>query len=201
MSVIVAIKKDGVIYMGADSQATKGGTRSTLSNSNNYKIWAVDDVDGCLMGSAGAIRVNNVIKVANDLIPEVVDLKNAVNFRFVVRHLVPRIMDELNDYNILQKNRDDLPYMDASFLFAYHDKLYSIDAYGCVIEVDDFCAIGSGACEALGSLLSSTEEPSPVERIKKAIKASAANDIYVDYPIVVSNTRSTKFKVFYEKDL
>ena len=37
MSVVVAIKKDGIIYMGADSQVTKGGTRTTLSNPNNYK--------------------------------------------------------------------------------------------------------------------------------------------------------------------
>jgi len=36
---------------------------------------------------------------------------------------------------------------------------------------------------------------------KKAIKASAAHDIYVDYPIVISNTKDTKFEVFYEKDL
>ena len=38
-------------------------------------------------------------------------------------------------------------------------------------------------------------------RIKKAIKASAASDIYVDYPIVITDTESCEFKVFYEKDL
>ena len=35
MSVVVAIKKDGIIYMGADSQVTRGGTRTSLSNPNN----------------------------------------------------------------------------------------------------------------------------------------------------------------------
>ena len=70
-----------------------------------------------------------------------------------------------------------------------------------VIEIDDFCAIGSGSCEALGSLLSSANIDDPVERIKMAIKASAAHDIYVDYPIVISNTKDTEYKVYYEKDL
>ena len=153
------------------------------------------------MGCVGTLRANNVIKVANDLIPEIVDLKNAVDFRFVVRHLVPRMMDELDDYKILLKDKDDTPNMDADFLFAYHDRLYSISRYGSVIEVDDFCAIGSGASEAIGSLLSSANIDDPVERIKMAIKASAAHDIYVDYPIVMSNTKDTEYKVFYEKDL
>ena len=201
MSVVVAIKKDGIIYMGADSQVSRGGTRTTLSNPNNYKIWAVSDIENCLMGCVGTLRANNIIKVANDLIPEIVDIKDAVDFRFVVRHLVPRMMDELDDYKILLKDKDDTPNMDADFLFAYHDRLYSISRYGSVIEIDDFCAIGSGSCEALGSLLSSVGIDDPVERIKIAIKASAAHDIYVDYPIVISNTKDTEYKVYYEKDL
>ena len=201
MSVVVAIKKDGIIYMGADSQVSCGGTRSTLSNPNNYKIWAVSDVDNCLMGSVGMLRANNIIKVASDLIPEIVDLKGNLDFRFVVRHFVPRLMDELDEYTVLTKDRDNVIHMDASFLLAYHDRLYSIDRYGSVIEVDDFCAVGSGSCEALGSLLSSAAVTDPVERIKMAIKSSAAHDIYVDYPIVISNTEDTQYQVYYEKDL
>lgn len=187
--------------MGADSQVSCGGTRSTLSNPNNYKIWAMSDIDNCLMGSVGTLRANNIIKVASDLIPEIVDLKGNVDFCFVVRHFVPRLMDELDEYKVLCKGKDDAPDMAASFLLAYHDRLYSIEHYGSVIEIDDFCAIGSGSCEALGSLLSSVGIDDPVERIKMAIKASAAHDIYVDYPIVMSNTKDTEYKVFYEKDL
>lgn len=201
MSVVVAIKKDGIIYMGADSQVSRGGTRTTLSNPNNYKIWAVRDVDNCLMGSVGTLRANNIMKVADSLIPEIVDIKNAVSFGFIVKSLVPRMFDELDEYKVLAKDSEDAMHMDADFLFAYHDTLYHISRYGSVIEVDDFYAIGSGANEALGSLLSTVDEKDPVERIKTAIKASAAHDIYVDYPIVISNTKDIEFKVFYEKDL
>ena len=201
MSVVIAIKQNGIIYMGADSQVSCGGTRSTLSNSNNYKIWAVQDADNCLMGSVGTLRANNIIKVADGLIPEIVALKDAVNFKFVVKHFVPRLMEELDEYNVLCRQKDNVPNMESSFLLAYKDRLYNIDHFGSVIEVDDFCAIGSGSCEAIGSLLSSVGVDDPVERIKTAIKASAAHDIYVDYPIVISDTKSTEFKVYYEKDL
>lgn len=201
MSVIVAIKKDGVIYMGADSQASRGGTRMTLSNYNNYKISALCDVNNCIIGSVGGLRSNNIVKVADGLIPEAVDIKSAVDFRFVVKYFVPKLMEELEQYNALIRDKDDTLTMDAEFLLAYHDKLYSIDRVGCVIEIDDFYAIGSGDCEALGSLLSTRDIEDPIERIKRAIKASAVHDIYVDYPIVVSNTENVEFEIFYEQDL
>ena len=201
MSVVVAIKKDGIVYMGADSQVSRGGTRMTLSNPNNYKIWSLCDVDYCVMGSVGALRANNVIKVADNLIPESVDIKGTVDFRFVVKRLVPRLMEELDKYNILLKDKEDAYDMSAEFLFAYHDRLFSIDRYGSVIEIDDFCAIGSGSSEALGSLISTVDDADPIKRIQSSIRASVAHDIHVNYPIVISNTSNTEYQVFYEKDL
>ena len=199
MSVVVAIKENGKIMMGADSQCTKGGTRRSLSNPNNYKIWKVLDSENCLLGHVGLVREANVIRVARDLVPEMAQLKDKVDFSFVVKRLVPTMFEELEEYRVIKKG-DNPPEFDSSFLFAYKDKLFYISGNGTVIEIDDYCAIGSGECEAIGSLLS-TEGESPEERIKKAIKASAANDIYVDYPIVITDTESTEFKVFYEKDL
>lgn len=70
MSVAVAIKKDGKIYMGSDSQVTLGGTRTTLKNPNNYKIWKVLGVDNCLMGSVGNLRDTCVIKTMDTLVTE-----------------------------------------------------------------------------------------------------------------------------------
>ena len=89
--------------------------------------------------------------------------------------------------------------MESKYLFAYRDKLFLINSDGCVLEIDDYVAIGSGEDQAIGSLLS-TEGEQPKTRIIKAIKASAASDIYVDYPIVVSDTKNTDFEVITETD-
>lgn len=199
MSVVVAIKENGKIYIGADSQCTRGGTRRTLSNANNYKIWRVPDTEHCLMAHVGLVREANVARVARDLVPEIYRLKGLVDFSFVVKHLIPRLFDEFEENRIL-RNEDGLPVFDSSFLFAYEDKLFYISKNATVLEIDDFCAIGSGECEAIGSLLSTEGEPCE-ERIKKAIKASAASDIYVDYPIIIANTEENLFKVYYEKDI
>ena len=199
MSVVVAIKENGKVMIGADSQCTRGGTRRTLSNPNNYKVWRVLDAENCLLAHVGLVREANIIRVARELVPEMAQIKNKIDFSFVVQHLVPRMFAELEEYRAIKKSDGPLEF-DSSFLFAYKDKLFYISGNATVIEIDDYVAIVSGECEAIGSLLSTEGEPSE-ERIKKAIKASAASDIYVDYPIVITDTEKTEFQVFYEKDI
>lgn len=198
MSVIVALKKNGRIYLGADSQVTKGGSRSSLSNPNNYKIWKVRGADFAIMGHVGVFRDACAIRVVNNFIREIDEIHNDVDFEYVVERIEPMIKDVLKEHEFIDK---DNPYksLESKFIFAYKDKLYTIE-YGAVVEHDDFVAIGSGESEAIGSLLSTTEIKNPYERIVKAIKSSAVHDIYVDYPIIITDTKSTEFAVVTEKN-
>lgn len=195
MSVVVAIKENGRVYMGSDSQVTKGGTRITLKNPNNYKIWRVDGSDNAVMGHVGNVRDANIVRLMSSVVDEYDEYKNRVGYRFVVKYLVPEIIRSLKEASYI---KDEAPVqLDSSFLFAHNDSLFQIH-YDCsVIEVDDYVAIGSGSQEAIGSLLS-TEGEEPIQRIIKAIKASAASDIYVDYPIILTDTKSKKFIVINE---
>ena len=192
MSVVVAIKENGRVYLGADSQVTYGGSRKSLSNPNNYKIWKLKDAENCLIGSVGRCRDANVLRILKNVVSELDVIHNSINFEWVVSTLVPRLFRELEQYSLLETEGG--LHMNSSFLFAYKDQLFEISSDGCVIEIDDFDAIGSGANQAVGSLLS-TIGKSPTSRITAAIKASATSDIYVDYPIVLSDTESTEFTV------
>ena len=197
MSVVVAIRENGKIYMGADSQVTKGGTRVTLKNPNNYKIWKVDGGEHCLMGQVGNLRDGNVIRLMRDVFDDYDEFYERVNYRFVVKYLVPEIIKSLRDAKYIKVTDEYVDSLDSSFLFAYRDKLFLINSDLAVIEVNDYVAIGSGADQAIGSLLS-TEGQSPKRRIVKAIKASAACDIYVDYPIILTDTDKTEFEIVTE---
>ena len=197
MSVVVAIKENGKIYLGADSQVTRGGTRVSLSNPNNYKIWKVRGVDNCLMAHVGNLRDACAIRIMNNLVREIDAIHNEINFEYVVGRIAPMIIDELKEYNYISKD-GRFDFMDSRFLFAYKDLLYVIGSDSSVIEVDDCIAIGSGECQAIGSLITTVDEEDSQSRIIKAIKSSAASDIYVDYPIVLANTKSTEFDVITE---
>lgn len=56
MSVVVAIKENNIIYMGADSQITRGSSRRSFSNPNNYKIWRTKNMMESLMGGVGWVE-------------------------------------------------------------------------------------------------------------------------------------------------
>ena len=198
MSVVVAIKENGKVYIGADSQVTKGGTRTTLKNENNYKVWRVIGAPNCLMAHVGNLRDANVVRLMPELVTEYNIYRNHISFDFVVKKVVPDIVEELTNSGFLKdgKNAD---FMESSFLFAYKDQLYMINTDRAVIEIEDYVAIGSGADQAIGSLLS-TEGQNPRERIVKAIKSSAASDIYVDYPIILTDTEEGEFEVVTEKN-
>ena len=197
MSVVVAIKQGNKIYMGADSQVTRGGTRLSLSNPNNYKIWKVKGVENCLMASVGDLRDACVIRIMNGLVREIDALKGEVDFEYVVGRIVPLIKEELIDYGYIKKD-GVFEGFESSYLFAFEDKLFYINRDASVIEIDDCIAIGSCSNEAIGSLITSSKEEDSEQRIVKAIKSSAAHDIYVDYPIILVNTKTTEFKVLTE---
>jgi len=199
MSVVVAVKEGNKIYLGADSQVTKGGTRTTLHNPNNYKIWKVDGSDHALMGQVGNVRDGNIIRLMKNVVDDYDEFYERVDYRFVVKYLVPEIIKNLQDAHFIKSNDNLIDGIDSSFLFAHQDKLFLINSDLAVIEVDDYIAIGSGADQALGSLLS-TEGQNPKARIVKAIKASAATDIYVDYPIILVDTDSTEFEIVTESN-
>ena len=193
MSVVVAIKENDRVYIGCDSQATQGGSRTTLKNPNNYKVWNVLPVNNCLMASVGNVRDACVIRTMTDLVSDYDIFKDCIDFDYVVNNIVPHIIYRLKEVKYL----NDEPVFEgfeSVFLFAYKDKLFHITNDGSVIEIEDFVAIGSGKNEAIGSLLS-TDGLKPEERIIKAIKASAASDIYVDYPIIITNTVDQRFDI------
>ena len=198
MSVIVAIKENGKIYVGADSQATAGGCRSSLTNPNNYKIWKVKDSKNCIMGHVGSLRDACAIRILHCFIDENEMMKFDSKFDYVVFNVEPKIRDTLIDHKFIG---DEKPYddMDSRFLFCHKDKMFTI-SYGAIIEHDNYLAIGSGESSAIGSLVSTEGLYSPEERIIMAIKASAVNDIHVDYPIIITDTETMKFKVVFEKD-
>ena len=200
MSVVVSIKKDGVVYLGSDSQVTRGGTRTSLTNPNNFKIWKVKGVDNCLMGHVGLLRDACVIRVMENLVREIDVIHDEVNFEYVVTRVVPKIIDELKEFNYIE-TEGKFKNMESKYLFAFKDKLFVIGFDGSVIEVDDYIAIGSGESESIGSLLTTNIDEDPETRIIKAIKASAAHDIYVDYPIILSNTKDLEFKVILENTI
>ena len=198
MSVIVGIIHEGVVYIGTDSQVTKGGTKKSNNHPNNRKIWHPDGRDQLLIGSAGLLKGINAIKSINGLIDQATLSQESLNYNYVVKNVARRIMDTMEEIKLIE-SKDYNPKMLNEFLFAYKNELFMIGSDGSVLQIDDFSAIGSGSVEAIGSLLSTINED-PKTRIIKAIEAAIQNDIYVGYPIIIMNTNNQNNDIIQEKE-
>lgn len=175
MSLVVAIKDKDRIVLGADKQASTGGTK----DHTNTKIWKLEELPGAIIGSVGSARASQVIQysqiIDKNLITENIDTT------FVVRILAPTLANGLRANGIVVEAGDGgkCDMMPNAFIFAYKGRAWTIWHDLSVSEIEDYFAIGSGSDVARGVLYATTEK-NPFDRIVTSIEAAAESTLYVD---------------------
>lgn len=198
MSVVVAIKDEDRVWMACDSQVSKGWSKHTLTNKNNYKICRPNNEKDTLVGIVGSLKYQNALSVQDSFISELTVLKNEFNFKVMVEKIVPKLFNIANQYNTSSKvEGQDYKRLDSRVLFAHKDQLFSVSSDGAVTEIDGFASVGSGEDYAYGYLKQSEGEDVK-SRIIKAVKSACETDLYVNYPIIVTNTVDHEFIIIEE---
>ena len=200
MSIVVALKDKDRFWLAADSQVTVGGTKDTISHRHSYKIF---NNFLSIVGSVGYLRDINIISTMDSsLIPERNLLTNTVSFNTIVRDVVPNLFEELNNNGRLIKTEDGLLMAASEFIIAYQDQCYQIFQDGTVIEVVDMAAIGSGGYVAENANLIlkdvADDSMSIIERLIKLVEASFKKDVYVNYPIIITDTIDQVYFIYNE---
>ncbi len=187
MSVVVAIKDGDKVWMACDSQTSYGGTKECSTTSNNHKIFK--QRSNTLIGVVGRARLNNVIRVEDELIDELTHLKDEVDFKYVVKTIVPKLFTLCDKYGLTYKDKQkEQKYIDGAIIMAHKDKIYNIDADGCVTDVPTFYATGSGYSTAIG-FLNQCDMADVKDNIVRSVKSACESDLFVNYPIIVMNTK------------
>ena len=190
MSVVIAIKDHGVVYMGADTMVTYGDSKRHLNSESSQKIWKVTDTPNCIMGGAGYLRDINLIRYCTqELVPEANIIKGNIDIGVIMQNTVPMIFESIRAYSKVVDSGEKSLQFGSSFLWAYKDQVFHIMPDGLVEEVDDYEAIGSGADAALASLKHTAGEP-VYDRMLKALEAAADISLYVSNPYVVIDTKN-----------
>ena len=127
MSVIVAIKENGVVYMGADSQTTAGRRKRNGLNETAYKITRLKN--GMLVGFCGRVAAKQAILSMEDVF--VLDKEGGLNKKHIVKEIVPKLVDKMQLIG-----DEDSGALDVSILLAYKDNLFkqSVSIWDIVIQ-------------------------------------------------------------------
>jgi len=195
MSVNIVLKDVDRIYLAVDSQTTSGSTKIIQRNPNSIKMWNVDGIDSCYMSHCGLRRNGSLIRTIDGLIDE----NDNIDFAYVVKNIKRKIVQTLIEAEFIDISNNYIDKIESELFFIYKDKAYSIENDLSVVEIEDYYAHGSGRYNALGSLASTVGEPA-MDRIKKALKASC-NNIYVDFPVYVVDTKTNKIITINEAEL
>ncbi|MCI5582220.1 MAG: hypothetical protein MR357_00665 [Anaeroplasma sp.] len=186
MSLVVGIKYNDVIYIGADSCVVSGGNRYILDSESNFKIHRFEN--GLIIGSTGYFRDIGIVKTMS------FDFEGELNYQYIVRYLVPKIIEELESFGYIKRDGGYFDTMNSKFLVAYKNSLFFIGTDGAVKEINDYVAIGSGESEAYGSLLTNRDDI-PENRILEAIKSASMHDNSVSLPVVIMSTSNDDYKI------
>lgn len=195
MSVVVAVRDTDKIWLATDSQVTSGWTKKLLLSQHSFKMFKFPS--GITMGGVGSLRDLNILSTSDvDFVNEATLLKDNINFKEIVRDTVPKIFQELKRFHRITRE-DGILYMESMFMLAYKQDCYVIDCDGAVLELNDMFAIGSGGnvAESAYTILRDTEL-TPKEKAVRAVISSCERDLFVDYPIIITNTLSKDFEVF-----
>ena len=121
MGAILAIERDGVVYMGTDAERIESGVRFRVNAESNIKIHRLPS--GILCGVNGQIRLTQRMYLHDEWFR----LEEGERFdkRFLVEKIVPRFYEEL--CKIDGMTHEETQHCDsakASFLFAKDGNIY-----------------------------------------------------------------------------
>lgn len=185
MSVIVAIKENGVIYMGADSQTTKGPRKGHHLNEIGYKIAKIDN--GILVGFCGRVATTQTIKAIKDLFT--LDADGKLTKKHIVTQVIPKLTNKMQLIG-----DEETGEIDVSMLLAHQDQLYKISSQLDVFHINQAVSIGAGSDFTTYALFGM--ESMPVRnRILSALEESTNWVESVDGPFVLIDTKNLQHEI------
>ena len=185
MSVIVAIKEDGVVYMGADSQTTAGMRKRSYLNETGFKIIRLEN--GMLVGFCGRVAAKQIIMSMDDVFT--VDENGELTKRHIVKQILPKLVDKMQD--IGDEQSGDL---DVSILLAHKGNLYYIGPRLDVLKLNEYGRSGAGLLFVHYALRKRKDLPVR-ERILKALCDSARRTESVGGPYVLIDTKDRVYEI------
>ena len=185
MSVIVAIKENGVVYLGADTQTSAGRKKHNHLNETGYKIVRLDN--GILVGFCGRVASKQVILAIKEIFT--LDENDTLTKKHIVKEIVPKLVNKME-----QIGDEESGSLDVSILLAYKDKMYKITSNLDVVHLNEIASTGAGRYYVHYALFGMPNLPVK-ERLLKALVESARRTESVAGPYVLIDTKNLEYEV------
>ena len=183
MTVIVAIEKEGVVYMGADTCRSWRKRKENVAVGEFAKIERLEN--GLLVGMAGRVRARQLLMAHKEFFSFADDQLTKDG---IIQSFLPQMIALFKEKKEMEENDIDLP---VSLLLAKNSDLFVVTSTLKVYRVRDF-AIGSGGSYAFASL---RDENETVEnRLLNGMRLAEKFETGVSAPFILVDTKEKTFK-------
>ena len=182
MTTIVAVKKNGMVAIAADSLTTFGDTR--LGRQYKGEHDKIIEIGGSWIGLCGSSAHHLVLSA---LLPKLEDIK--LGSRMEVYETFRRLHPVLKEQGYLNPKEDeDDPYESSQItaLIVNSSGIYGVYSYREVFDYDRFWGIGSGRNFALGAMFAAYDRCKTAAEVARiGVMAGAEFDTATQGPIVL----------------
>ncbi len=186
MTTIVAVKKNGMAAIAADSLTTFGDTR--LGRQYKGEHDKILEIGGSWIGLCGSSAHHLVLSA---LLPKLEDIK--LGSRMEVYETFRRLHPVLKEQGYLNPKEDeDDPYESSQItaLIVNSSGIYGVYSYREVFDYDRFWGIGSGRNFALGAMFAAYDRCKTAAEVAKiGVEAGAEFDTATQGPIVLHTVK------------
>ena len=191
MTTLVAVKKNGMAAIAADSLTTFGDTR--LGRQYKGEHDKILEINGSFIGLCGSSAHPLVI---SSLLPKLEDAR--LGSRMEVYETFRRLHPILKEQGYLNPKEDeDDPYESSQItaLIVNNTGIYGVYSYREVFDYDRFWGIGSGRNFALGAMFAAYDRCKTAADVAKiGVEAGAEFDTATQGPIVLHTVKLKRFR-------
>lgn len=191
MSVVMAIRDSGRVWMAADTQVSCEGLKFYTVSETNYKISKLPD--GILVGFSGDVRIRNLLVAHSEWFGKLP--RSGLTKRFLVTRIVPRLLWLCKENGLLVEESQPRAVMEGDFLFAWRDRLFQLQRDFSVWVVAEKGSIGAGGTFSDAALMDTTQNLTVRERLLGGLRLAAYYSIYVDRPFLLINTEQLEYEL------
>ena len=191
MSILLAYKKDGKVFMATDTVVVSSNNMMYETAEDDLKIRK--SPSGILVGVTGDRILRQNVFTFMDCFTT--DENGDLTKKHISLKIVPKLFSGLSDLDSIRRREDDsTPYMNTSILLAYKDKLFEICNDFAVYRYEKSQALGKAADFAAYALANVDANRDMKEQFEKILALVAKHGRNVAPPFVMINTEEEEYE-------
>ena len=194
MSLVAAIRKDGVVYLGADTRTTSGDEIESCLSPTAHKVRRMGS---CYLGAVGDVASLQLAKIH----PEWLELGDApLTKRYLVCEVVPKLYEIYLKAGRVEEpgGADEGVNSGCVLLVTDGERIFKINESLTVFEMGDFCAIGATEPMADAVFAKAKDTDTPRELLLRALRISAHFHESVGAPYLLVDTENNEIEIVEE---